>query len=224
MKLVTFQSKEALEFLNKNGYLVCNEQYINKLKVGDTYNWIIDRMKGVKCNKYNAKYPIWAWVKCYNCICSPKRKGNKVENFDVKITFEKEESSVFITDFRRYSFLLNNAYIPNSKKDKEEFDKQLEKYNITEEELKAYVRHDKYNTCRNDKKFLQVCKKINISFDKCITKDSDILQGCVWYIDLSEIKSIEILKEDGYSYGTLNYIRSNGKRINWREEYYKKLK
>ena len=77
---------------------------------------------------------------------------------------------------------------------------------------------------RKDKEFLEVCKIINQSFDKCITKDSDILQGCVWYIDLNEIKSIEILKEDGYTYGTLNYIRSNSKRINWREEFYKKLK
>ena len=224
MKLITFQSLEALDFLNRNGYLVCDARYINKEKVGDTYNWIIDKMKDFSNNKYKAKYPIWSWVKCYNNICPPKRKGNKVKGFDVKITFEKEEKDVFITDFRRYSFLLNNTYIPNTKKDKEEFDILLEKYNITEEDLKAYVRHDKYDKHRTDKEYLEVCKKTNKSFDKCITKDSDILQGCVWYIDIDEIKSIEILKDDGYSYGTLNYIRSNGKRINWRDEYYKKIK
>ena len=40
-----------------------------------------------------------------------------------------------------------------------------------------------------------------------------------------EIKEkIEILKNDGYRYGSLNYIRSNGKRINWIKDYYKKLK
>lgn len=224
MKLITFQSKETLEFLNKNGYLICNEKYINKEKVGDTYKWIIEKMKGFSQNKYNSIYPLWTWVKCYNGICPPKRKGNKVKNFDVKITFEKDDKDVFITDFRRYSFLLNNTYIPDTKKDKEEFDKLLKRYNITEDDLKAYVRHDKYESHRTDKEFLEVCKKINKSFDKCITKNSNILQGCVWYIDLNEIKSIEILKEDGYTYGTLNYIRKNGERINWREEYYKKLK
>ena len=224
MKLVTFQSKAALEFLKKNGYLVCDERYINKEKVGDTYNWVIDKMKGFKNNKYKAKYPIWTWVKCYKGICPPKRKGDKVKGFDVKITFEKDDKDVFVTDFRRYSFLLNNTYIPNNRKDKEEFDKVLAKYNITEDDLKSYVRHDKYDKHRTDKEFLEVCRIINKSFDKCIIKDSDILQGCVWYIDLNEIKSIEILKDNGYTYGTLNYIRSNGKRINWREEYYKRLK
>ena len=32
MKLITFQSLNALEFLNKHGYLVCDEKYINKEK------------------------------------------------------------------------------------------------------------------------------------------------------------------------------------------------
>ena len=40
----------------------------------------------------------------------------------------------------------------------------------------------------------------------------------------TEIENIEILKNDGYRYGSLNYIRSNGKRINWISDYYKKLK
>ena len=38
------------------------------------------------------------------------------------------------------------------------------------------------------------------------------------------IENIEILKNDGYRYGSLNDIRSNGKRINWINDYYKKLK
>ena len=34
----------------------------------------------------------------------------------------------------------------------------------------------------------------------------------------------EIIKDDGYCYGSLNYIRSNGERINWQKDYYKLLK
>lgn len=30
MKLVTFQSFEALEYLNKFGYLICDDKYIEK--------------------------------------------------------------------------------------------------------------------------------------------------------------------------------------------------
>ena len=90
-------------------------------------------------------------------------------------------------------------YIPDNIEDKVNFDKKLEKHNITKEELKAFVRHDKYKEHRNDEQFLNICSEIRRSFDKCLNKD-------------------------GYRYGSLNYIRSNGKRINWINDYYKKLK
>lgn len=223
MKLVTFQTLDALKDLLDKGYLECDKQKINQQKNGITYKWVIGKMNEKLENKFNTSYPIWCWVKCYNSICPPKIKGDKVEGYDVKITFYKNEKDVFITDFRRYSFLLNNMYIPDNLNDKNKFDKKLEKYNITKDEFKAYVRTDKYKECRNDKEFLEICNEINKSFDKCITKDSDILQGSVWRINLNEIEKIEILNEDGYRYGSLNYIRSNGKRMDWIKDFYKKL-
>lgn len=224
MKLVTFQTLEALKELKQKGYLECDENKINIEKAGPTYKWVIDNMNKRIDNPFNTKYPLWCWVKCYNGIFPPKRKGKRVEGFDVKITFNKNEKDVFITDFRRYSFLLNNIFIPNTLKEKEEFDKLLKKYNITEEELKAYVRPDKYKEHRTDKEYLEICDKIRNAFDRCITKDSNVLQGCIWRINLDEVEKIEILNDDGYVYGSLNYIRSNGKRIDWQKDYYKLLK
>ena len=78
-------------------------------KNGITYKWVIDKMNENLENKFNTSYPIWCWVKCYNGICPPKRKGEPVKEFQVKITFNKKEDEVFITDFRRYSFLLNTT-------------------------------------------------------------------------------------------------------------------
>ncbi len=224
MKLVTFQSMEALKDLFKKGYLECDKTKIDLEKVGTSYKWIIEKMNERISNPNKVEYPLWCWVKCYNGICPPKRIGKKVEGFDVKITFNKSEKDVFITDFRRYSFLLNNIYIPNNKKEYEAFETMLKKNNITKEELKAYVRKDKYKECRKDDTFIRTCKEIEKSFDRCITKDSDILQGCIWRINLDEIDKIELLKDDGYVYGSLNYIRSNGKRYNWQNDYYKRLK
>ncbi len=121
--------------------------------------------------------------------------------------------------------MLNNVYIPKSIEDKNKFNNELLKKNITLEELKAYVRQDKYESYRQDKEFLDICEKIRKSFDRCITEDSDILQGCVWDIKLEDIEKIEFLNSnDDYSYGTLNYIRANNKRINWIEDFYKLLK
>ena len=224
MKLITFQTIEAVRDLFIKGYLECDEKKINVEKVGTTYEWVVDSMNKKIKNPYNTKYPLWCWVKCYNGICPPKKKGEKVKGFDVKITFNKKENDVFITDFIRYSFLLNNTYIPNTLKEKEKFDEELKKLSITQEELKAYVRQDKYSGHRTDKEYINICNKIHNTFDRCITKESDILQGCVWRIYIDEIEKIEILKDDGYKYGSLNYIRSNGKRIDWQKVYYKSLK
>ena len=149
-----------------------------------------------------AGYPLWCWVRCYNNICPPKHKGEPVEGFDVKITFTKAREDVFITDYIRYSFVLNNTYIPDSLADKERFDKKLAEHTHA---------------------LSEVHQEIRSSFDKCITTDSDILQGCVWRINLDEVEKIEFLNDKSYRYGSLNYRRSNGKRINWREAFYKTL-
>ncbi len=222
MKLVTFQSMKALKELYSKGYLECNPEFIELNKMGITYNFITSKMaKYMKSG--SVKYPIWCWVKFKNGICPPKKKGTKIVGFDVKITFNKNIEDVFITDYRRYSFLLSNQYIANDLEDKKQFDKLLVKYNITKEDLLAYVRKDKYSTHRMDKGYLEVCDMIYKSFDKCITDDSNVLQGCVYKIYLNEIESIEIL-EDGYIQGSFNYIRSNGKRHDWIKEYNNKLK
>ena len=134
MKVITFQSKEALKYLEKNGYLRCEDKYIDKDKMSQTYNWVIQNMNERVKNKSNATYPIWCWVKCNRSICPPKHKGKSVEGFDVKITFNVKDEEVFITDFRRYSFLLSNTYIPETKTEKEEFEKELNSKNITQEQ------------------------------------------------------------------------------------------
>lgn len=224
MRLVTFQSLAALKDLVSRGYLECREEYVDLEKAGVVYSWVQEKMNGRIKNHAGTKFPIWCWVRCYNNICPPKRKGEPVEGFDVKITFSKSAHEVFITDFRRYSFLLHNTYIPVSSDDRERFDKRLRQAAITEEDLAAYVRRDRYEKHRTDPEYLAACREIRKSFDRCITADSDILQGCVWRVYLGEIEDIELLHDKSYRYGSLNYRRKDGKRPNWREEFYKALK
>lgn len=224
MRLVTFQSIEALKFLNDNGYLICDDSHAPNDKYSSSYKFIIDNMNKNVNNNDNIKYPIWCWVKCYDGICPPVVKGKRVEGFDVKITFNKNEKDVFITDYRRYSFLLKNLYISDSIEDKLKFDKKLEENNISLEDLKAFVRKDIYNSHRTDKEFLEICKEIEKSFSKCITTDSDVLQGCVWKINKEDIESIEILPKDDNVYGSLNYVREDGKRFDWVNDFYNRLK
>lgn len=223
MKLVTFQTMDALKELITKGYLECKEEYIDLKKSGYTYDWIQKKMNDKISNINNVKYPLWAWIKFKNGTFPPKHKGNKVNGFDVKITFNKPEDEVFVTDYRKFSFILNNMYIPDSKKDKEFFDNILKSKNITIEELKAFVRKDKFKNHRQDEAFLEICKKIEESFDKCITNNSDVLQGCIWRLNLEDVEKIEILRDANYTYGSFNYLRRSGKRFNWQEDLYKNL-
>lgn len=224
MKLVTFQSMEALKTLINTGVLETDENKIDLNKYGFSYHWITRQMEQRVSEKREARFPLWCWVKFKRGICPPKHRGGAVSGFDVKITFHKPESKVFITDYRRYSFILNNTYIPKSIADKESFQKELDSHGITDENIKAVARPDKYSTCRNDTIFLAACQKIRDSFERCITQDSDILQGCVWRIYLSEVESIELLNDPHYSYGTFNYKRKDGTRFDWVEDFYKLLK
>lgn len=224
MKLVTFQSYEALKDLINKGYLECDPSKIDLKKYGMTYEWLVQKMNERIPNAHGTSYPIWCWVKCYNTICPPKVKGEKVKGFDVKITFNKDIADVFITDFRRYSFLLNNMYIPDSIGDKIAFENMLKEKNITMDDLKAYARHDLDSEFKRNSSFEKICSEIRTSFDKCITEDSNILQGCVWRVNIEDIEKIEILKDDGHMYGSLNYVRQSGERINWIQDYYRRLK
>lgn len=222
MKLISFQPLSALQELERDGFLECKKELIDFQKVGPTYNWVLSKMH--KNTEGSATYPLWCWVKCNNGICPPKRKGESVPSFEVKITFNKKEEEVFITDFKRYSFLLSNMYIPINYDDKISFDNELKSNNILLEELKAVARPDKFSKVRKDDLFLKTCEKIQKSFDRCITTDAKILQGCVWRIDKSDVEKIEILKKDGYRYGSLNHINKKGVRYDAKEDFYKTLK
>lgn len=223
MKLVSFQSMDAFKELTVKGYLEAKEMFIDMEKMQPTYDWIIEKMSEKIPNEYHAEYPLWCWVKFKNGICPPKHKGKPVKGFDVKITFNKPEEDVFVTDFRKYSFVLNNSYIPDNLQDKEMFEQELRAYNITSEELKAVVRTDIFASSRKDKEFIDICQKIRKSFDKCIDRESDVLQGCIWRINLDEVEKIEFLTDSNYCYGSFNYVRTNGNRFNWIEDYYRQL-
>lgn len=141
----------------------------------------------------------------------------------MKITFHKPENEVFITDYRRYSFLLNHVYIPDTLADKECFDEKMRRAGISPATLQEYVCKTKAVKCRNNLILLNFCEEIERTFDRCITADSDILQGCVWDIRLSEAERIEFLPYDGYCYGSLNHADRNGARKNWQEDFYRRL-
>ncbi len=74
MKLVTFQSLEALKDLVNKGYLECKEEYIDLKKSGTAYSWISEKMSSIIKNDTGAKISLtdaeqmmntWKYVRKY---------------------------------------------------------------------------------------------------------------------------------------------------------------
>lgn len=58
MKLITFQSLNALKDLLNKGYLEANSNFIDLKKSEATYSWVIEKMNKVLNNPYQIHYPI----------------------------------------------------------------------------------------------------------------------------------------------------------------------
>ena len=212
MELITFQPESILKELVEQGYLECNPQYVDTEKYGRVYDWIAGHMRRQIEAPTGVQYPLWCWVRFKNSICPPRHKGQAKSKPGIRITFTKPPEDVFITDYRRYSFLLNYRYIPESLKDKLQFEEKLGQIG-----LEKNAGRQSYGN------YPEICREIERSFERCITSDSDVLQGCVWRICLSEVKAIEFLRDPGFQYGTFNYLRKNGRRFDWIGDFYKKL-
>ena len=217
MKLVTIQTKSAFEELLKKGYLVANANFINKKKYGIPYGYIVSHMQNIE-NKFGVEYPLWAWVKYGAFSCPPK---NKLLNFFpkdsdeiVRITFEKDNKDVLVTDYIKYHFLLTNEYLPLSLEDKEYFDSFMARCNVSKEDLLAFIRRDKYESYRTDKTFCMVNKKIQESYIDIFNLDSKYLQGTVWNISKDEIRKVEIIRRE---------VCTKKNPVDYRREYIKTL-
>ncbi len=196
MKLVTIQTKQAYDELISKGYLVANANCINKPKYGVPYQFIINHMDKIN-NEYSAEFPLWVWVKYGGFISPPKNKllgfFSKDEAQVVRITFEKPDGEVLVTDYTKYHFLLTNEYLPKTKQDYIDFEKTLQDSGVTKQDLLMYVRRDKYPSFRQDKVFENINKTIHNSYQDIFSADGKYLQGTVWDIKLSEVTKVEFV-------------------------------
>ena len=219
MRLVTFQTRKAFDILQREGILITDTTHIDLQKYGIPYDWMVSAMKKKKILPIHGEsYPLWAWVKCGSSI-APKKKKNKngVIQDKVKITFEKPDNEVLVSDYMAYSFLLSGHIVPKNQNEYAHFLKQMTEKGITLEDLKKFVRHQE--------------TKVNIPIDEIQKTWSRIFhlksyvhQACLWNIRLEEVKKAEILDDSNYLYGALNTKRKDDSRPDWKQAYLKFLK
>lgn len=198
MKLVTFQTLKAYNKLIENGYLIVDPSYINIKKYGVPYNWIVNKMNNIN-NPYKASYPLWSWYS-YGKIPHP-RKNTLLPFFDednqiVKITFQKDDKDVLLTDFVKYCFMLTNEYLPSSQEDYIYFNNLMKDNKVTKDDLIKYIRRDKYDNYRNDENFNRINNLIQQSYDRVLNISSTYIQATIWDIKKEDIISIEFIKKE----------------------------
>ena len=218
MKLITFQTKEALKVLQKDGVLKANVAHIDLQKYGVPYDWIVHEMKKHKIlPKQGEQYPLWAWAKCGSSIGPKKKKNiNQITQNLVKIVFAKNTNEVLLSDYMAYSFILNGQIVPKDKKEYPNFLKQMESQGISLEDLKNFVRHQKI------KPNIPI-NEIQKSWPRIFDLKSYVHQACVWNIKISEVITTDTLDDPNYIYGTMNAKRLDGSRPDWKNEYLKFL-
>lgn len=220
MKLVTIQTFCAFQNLIHNGFLEADEQYIHLEKSGIVYQWVQEKMNQVLPNSSKYSYPLWAWVQYGQISSPPKHKllgyFKEGEDLIVRITFRKPERELLFTDFEKFSFVISNQYLPCSKQDYEWFQSFQKERQVSNEDLKAYVRRDRFKTCRTDADFLEVNQKVRESFDRALECASDQIQACFWRLSIEEIEKIELIRRD-------TCVPKNYKRIDLKKKYLKHL-
>ena len=219
MKLVTFQTKNALAVLQKTGILQADVDHINLKKYAVPYGYIVAYMKKKIPPARNEKYPLWVWVKCGSSSAPRKVKNYAGKKQDlVKITFEKPDKEVLLSDYMAYSFILSGHIVPKTKKEYEKFLKMIEKGGISVADLKGVVRQEKVS-----RKVKELFPKIEKTWNRIFVLRSNVYQGCVWNIKMSEVKKIEVINDPNHIYGTMNAKQLDGTRPDWKKQYLKFL-
>ena len=209
MKLVTIQTKSAYDKLVSQGYLITDTSFVNTQKYGVPYRYIVENMKGIS-NTYSADYPLWAWVQYGKFTSPPKNKllgfFPKEDDIVVRITFEKRDEDVLVSDYVKYHFLLTNEYLPIDIADKNRFEKDMIDRSVSKEDLMAYVRRDKYDSFRLDDDFNTINSRIRDSHKRIFSPLGEYRQGTVWSIEKNEVKKVEfIYKKDCTKKSSVDY-------------------
>lgn len=219
MKLITFQSLKALNELKEKGILkmpVKAGDLIDLKKYDIPYSFMIQKMKQKIPSASDEKYPLWAWEKCGGFIAPKKRKNvlHKKQEPKVKITFFKPDGEVFCSDYMAYSFILSGHIVPRTKKEYTLFLKEMKNLGITLDELKGFVRKEKTRA-----KVKQLFPEIQNTWKRIFDLKSNVHQACIWNIKWEEVEKVELCNNSQYLYNSMNPLRADGTRPDWKKKY-----
>ena len=132
LRLVTYQSKEAVAILKRDGVLRLREADQEKTSLGEFHNegfpyayrfmlWAM--RKRLPAPKYeDTYYPIWAWHTIEGKT-PPTPHLDEIHKGKIRLTIEIEESRALLSDFDMFCFLLSGGlYFNTSRKEKKKYE------------------------------------------------------------------------------------------------------
>ena len=138
MRLVTYQSLEAVERLKKDGYLIMEEDKFSYTAIAlfdkdnsfsnfkNAYEYIINRMNKLLPPKEDKRcfYPIWAWYKM-NGKRKPTKVFDKIHKDHYRIIFEIDDEKVLLSDFDMFCYIAGGGLYFKKDPEKED-DEELD--------------------------------------------------------------------------------------------------
>ena len=158
MRLVTYQTVEAVEHLLKTGSLFIDKDSLEftspylfkeneRFKV--LYDYICKNMQDLAGKSDEIIYPLWGWYTVNGRRNIPKTNDHFYKGM-YRLEIEIDRKDVLLTDFDKYCYLLNSSYLPKDEKEKEWY--QTNMFQISEKQreesyqflFKIFHLHDGY--------------------------------------------------------------------------------
>ena len=115
-----------------------------------------------------------------------------------------------------YSFILSGHIVPKTQKEYNQFLKKMKDLDISLDELKGFVRNEKTRS-----KVKQLFLEIQKTWPRIFNPKSNVHQACVWDIKWEEVERVELCNDSKYLYNSMNPVRADGTRPDWKKEYLK---
>lgn len=181
----TRQVPEVWDEIQKTGRYMVKEEYV-RTKNGDISDYYLAMYRWLShgCQSRVADFPEGADLPIWLALTENQRLG-AVENA-ISLTLEVPRSSLFVLDYDRWGYRLNNWYVPTDAEDERRHNEELERMGIGNEA--ALIDSQKGN-------FYPALKtKIIRSWDRVFehpNPDMNLNVGIIWEIRPEWVKEVE---------------------------------
>jgi hypothetical protein len=137
MKLWTIQTPEVWKILQKRGcYTATKPEMLGDCYFEKHYRWMAKQLsRRVGPSPTQCLWPIWAWRQWSNWQKAKPdlRFGGHAEKGErcVRMQIEIDDQQVLLSDFTLWHHALNYWYLPESEKDGDGFERELEKSGLS---------------------------------------------------------------------------------------------